>query len=113
VVDDSHCHSFITEKESEQLGSEDEAERNAAAVNIALKYTFDPLRSFYLRGNIRAKGSGPMDAVEWAFNLSQCYTSVGFKIWWQRLMVLGTSNISEDEGKKLVLCINSFTEENV
>jgi hypothetical protein len=64
VVDDSHCHSFITEKESEQLGSEDEAERNAAAVNIALKYTFDPLRSFYLRGNIRAKGSGPMDAVE-------------------------------------------------
>lgn len=64
LVDDSHCHSFITEKESEQLGSEDEAERNAAAVKIALKYTFDPLSSFYLRGNIRAKGSGPMDAVE-------------------------------------------------
>ncbi len=66
MVDQSQCHSLLTDKEKRRLINKSDTKRHEAAVSIALKYTFllDLHKSIFFGGNIRSNGTSPMADIE-------------------------------------------------
>ncbi len=63
-MEQSDCRSVITREEARLLNSKNKTRRHDAAVDVALKYNFDPQKSIYFRSNIRSCGGGPMADIE-------------------------------------------------